>query len=255
MSSYRPLLMICVGLLLWIQGCYLPSPSGTLRISSPSHLLKEIRQDAPDFSYRGFFIKGSLYYFSTKRNFRGFFVIKGNRNYPWIIEVHWSMGNLVCLGRVRREGCELYLAYENLIYQSHNLIPLFGMLGLSPSISPSLWLKLLTGEWKKTIPSPVKVLSLPRRGYRLVFKGYFVSCMDVYLNDDGTIDEIVLRFPSYKGYIKISSCRSMEFVSPGGEKSILKIKEISLQASPLKDEELRVFFPPKAKKLWIYGKK
>ncbi len=164
------------------------------------------------------------------------------------------MGNLVSLGKVKEGKCELYLVHDNTIYQSKSFSSLFGILGFSPYISPSLWLKLLTGEWKKTIPSPVKVLSSPG-GYEFFFKGYFLSEMDVVFKGEEGIKEIVLKFPLYGGYIRIYSHDRMEFVSPAGEKSMLKIKEIALFSSSLPKKQLEIKFPPGTKRVWLENKK
>ncbi len=237
---------------LLLGGCsLLPSPSPTCRRLSLKTMLSLLRKDAPTCEYGGFLIRGSVYYFSPRRNFRGFFSLKGNTSFPWIMEIRWSMGNLVSIGRMDRDGCEVYVPHDNTVYRSRGLSPLFGPMGLFPGLSPYRLLDLLTGEWKETIPPPWKVLTLEKGGYELVFKGYFISRMRISTCSSLSSLVITLWPRGGGGYIRIFPRGKMEFISERGERTILRIKEISLFTAPLPLSELRVSFPPGAKEKWL----
>lgn len=96
-------------------------------------------------------LRGIIHVISKVQGFRGTFILKGNEQFPWIMEIRWGFGSLVSITKIYEHKIVSYNIKEERVYRFNNPSNIFHTLGLDVNLSPNFYLNLLTGKWKKII--------------------------------------------------------------------------------------------------------
>ncbi len=151
----------------------------THTLPSPSELLKKYRPGSEHQRCQAYEIQGVIYFFSKKQNFRGKFHLKGNKWFPWIMEIKSPFGTTLFLIKIEKNMVEILSVRENKLYILNNSKEILTYFGIKTKIPPEFLLKLLTGDWKTFISSPKKIKQLSD-GVKYFFNGQLVKEAKLY---------------------------------------------------------------------------
>lgn len=128
--------------------------------TSPKDLLKKYRTSNRNDICQAYEIQGVIYFFSRKQNFRGKFYLKGNKWFPWLVEIKSPFGTTLYVLKIEKNLVQILCIREKKLYIINNSKEILMYFGIKVKIPPEFLLKLLTGEWKTFMTTPKKIEQL-----------------------------------------------------------------------------------------------